>query len=160
MQIKIFATGGTIDKVYFDKNSDFEVGEPQAAVILKASNVDVDYSVESILKKDSIDFTDEDRAMIRRKVGTEVAARIIITHGTDTMVQTAQLLEDIADKTIVLTGAMLPALFKDSDAVFNMGCATMAAQTLPAGVYIVINGRVFDPKTAKKNLQLKRFETL
>lgn len=159
MQIKIFATGGTIDKVYFDKNSDFEVGEPQAAVILGASNVDIDYSVESILKKDSIDFTEDDRKMIRHTIETDVASRIIITHGTDTMVQTAQLLAGIADKTIVLTGAMLPALFKDSDAVFNIGCATIAVQTLPAGVYIVINGRVFDPSKTKKNLSLKRFET-
>ena len=160
MQIKIFATGGTIDKVYYDKNSDFEVGEPQANVILKEANVDIDFSVESILKKDSIDFTDADRAMIREKVANAKAERIIITHGTDTMVRTAQVLYDIKDKTIVFTGAMLPALFRGSDAVFNMGCATMAVQTLPAGVYIVINGRVFDPQKTKKNLQLKRFETV
>jgi L-asparaginase len=76
------------------------------------------------------------------------------------MVRTAQVLYDIKDKTIVFTGAMLPALFRGSDAVFNMGCATMAVQTLPAGVYIVINGRVFDPQKTKKNLQLKRFETV
>ncbi len=160
MQIKVFATGGTIDKVYYDKNSDFEVGEPQAEVILGQSNVDLEFSVESILKKDSIDFTEEDRAMIRAKVEAETVSRIIITHGTDTMVQTAQLLFDITDKTIVFTGSMLPARFKDSDAVFNIGCATMAVQTLPAGVYIVINGRVFDPRTTKKNLQLKRFEAI
>lgn len=160
MQIKIFATGGTIDKVYYDKNSDFEVGEPQADTILKESNVDIDFRVESILKKDSMDFTEDDRALIRRKVATDSATRIIITHGTDTMVQTAQLLSGIADKTIVLTGSMLPALFKGSDAVFNLGCATMAVQTLPAGVYIVINGRVFDPKKTKKNLPLKRFEVV
>ncbi len=160
MQIKIFATGGTIDKVYYDKNSDFEVGEPQAEVILHDSNVDLEFSVESILKKDSIDFTDEDRAMIHAKVAAESATRIIITHGTDTMVNTAQLLADIAGKTIVFTGSMLPARFKDSDAVFNMGGATMAVQILPPGVYIVINGRVFDPRITKKNLQLKRFEAI
>jgi len=160
MQIKIFATGGTIDKVYFDKNSSFEVGEPQAEVILNEPNVDLEFSVESILKKDSIDFTEQDRAMIRSKVAADPATRIIITHGTDTMVNTAQLLYDIVDKTIVFTGSMLPARLKDSDAIFNIGCATMAVQTLPPGVYIVINGRVFDPRITKKNLQLKRFETV
>lgn len=160
MKIKIFATGGTIDKVYFDKNSDFEVGEPQAQAILDSANVDLDYCVESILKKDSLEFSDADRKMIRDRVVSDGADRIIITHGTDTMVDTAQHLYDIADKTVVLTGAMLPARFKDSDAIFNIGCAIMAVQTLPAGVYIVINGRVFDPQSTKKNLQLKRFESV
>lgn len=160
MKIKIFATGGTIDKVYFDKNSDFEVGEPQAQAILDSANVDLDYCVESILKKDSLEFNDADRKMIRDRVVSDGADRIIITHGTDTMVDTAQHLYDIADKTVVLTGAMLPARFKDSDAIFNIGCAIMAVQTLPAGVYIVINGRVFDPQSTKKNLQLKRFESV
>lgn len=158
MQIKIFTTGGTIDKTYFDKNSDYHIGEPQAGGILDKSNVVFDYTVSSIFKKDSLDIDDADRKIIKDTIAADPATHIIITHGTDTMVQTAKVLEEITDKTIVLTGSMSPAAFRDSDAVFNIGCSVIAAQLLPAGVYIVINGKVFDPKHAKKNVAMKRYE--
>ena len=158
MQIKIFTTGGTIDKTYFDGNSDYQVGEPQVGDILDKSNVVFDYTVNSVLKKDSLDIDDADRQLIREAIASDPATHIIITHGTDSMVKTAAALADIADKTIVLTGSMSPALFRDSDAVFNIGGSVIAAQLLPAGVYIVINGKVFDPKHAKKNVAMKRYE--
>ena len=160
MQIKIFTTGGTIDKTYFDKNSDYHIGEPQAGGILDKSNVVFDYTVSSIFKKDSLDIDDVDRQIIRDTILTDSATHIIITHGTDTMVQTAKVLEEITGKTIVLTGSMSPAPFRDSDAVFNIGCSVMAVQLLPAGVYIVINGKVFDPKHSKKNVAMKRYEVV
>ena len=160
MQIKIFTTGGTIDKTYFDKNSDYHIGDPQAGEILNKSNIVLDYSVQSILKKDSLDIDDADRQLIADRVTSDPSTHIIVTHGTDSMVKTAKVLARIADKTIVLTGSMCPALFRDSDAVFNIACSVMAVQLLPAGVYIVMNGKVFDPKNAKKNVAMKRYEVL
>lgn len=158
MSIKIFTTGGTIDKTYFDKKSDYQVGEPQASGVLERANVALKYEVEPILRKDSLDLNDTDRKKIRTVVESDPAKQIIITHGTDTMIETAAALENIPDKTIVLTGSMYPAHFRDSDAVFNIGCAVTAAQLLDPGVYIAMNGRIFDPKSAKKNIELNRFE--
>lgn len=158
MQIKIFTTGGTIDKTYFDENSEYQVGEPQVGGILAKSNVVIDYTVHSLFRKDSLDIDDSDRALIRERVSADSASHIVITHGTDTMVKTAEALEGVVDKTIVLTGSMSPAPFQDSDAVFNIACAVMAVQLLPIGVYIVINGKVFDPKYTKKNIVEKRYE--
>ena len=158
--IKIFTTGGTIDKVYFDTKSDYEVGDPQADGVLKRANVTVDYEVESLMRKDSLDMTDDDRQTIYAAVKADPAARIVITHGTDTMIATAKVLADIGGKTIVLTGSMYPAGFHDSDAVFNIGCALTAAQTLAPGVYIAMNGRIFDPLHATKNRDKNRFEDL
>lgn len=158
MPIKIFTTGGTIDKTYFDKKSDYQVGEPQATGVLERANVVVEYDVESILKKDSLDLSDEDRKKIRACAASDPSKQIVITHGTDTMIETAEALENIPEKTIVLTGSMYPAQFRDSDAVFNLGCAVIAVQLLDPGIYIAINGRIFDPKSAKKNVNLNRFE--
>ena len=158
MKIKIFTTGGTIDKVYFDQKSEYQVGDPQARGVLERANVVLDYEVESIIKKDSLDFTDEDRELTRKKVESTPLERIVITHGTDTMIETAKVLKNISGKTIVLTGSMYPAQFRDSDAVFNIGCAVSAVQILAPGVYIVMNGRIFKPDHARKNVKLNRFE--
>jgi len=158
MKIKIFTTGGTIDKVYFDQKSEYQVGDPQARGVLERANVVLDYEVESIIKKDSLDFTDEDRELTRKKVESTPLERIVITHGTDTMIETAKVLKNISGKTIVLTGSMYPAQFRDSDAVFNIGCAVTAVQILTPGVYIVMNGRIFKPDNAQKNVKLNRFE--
>jgi L-asparaginase len=159
MKIKILTTGGTIDKIYFDRKSDYEVGDPQANGILERANVVFDYEVESILRKDSLDFTDEDRALIRKKVASTRSERLVITHGTDTMIETAKVLEGIPGKTIVMTGSMYPAQFRDSDAVFNIGCAVTGAQILGPGVYLAINGRIFNPHDVRKNVELNRFES-
>ncbi len=159
MEIKIFTTGGTIDKIYFDQKSTYEVGEPMVADILREANVTVPYRYESILQKDSLDMTDADRRLIFEKVQADPHRRILITHGTDTMIQTARVLKPLArEKVIVLTGSMMPAKFKTSDAIFNVGGALVAVQVLPPGVYIVMNGQVFDPDRARKNVALNRFE--
>ena len=160
MKLKIFATGGTIDKIYFDKKSQYEVGDPQAGSVLERANVVIDFEVESILRQDSLDITAEDRRLIRKAVESCPENHIIITHGTDTMIDTAAALSGIAEKTIVLTGSMYPARFHESDAVFNLGCAVIAAQTLAPGVYIAMNGRIFDPMRSRKNVEMNRFEDL
>ena len=160
MKIKIYTTGGTIDKVYFDKKSDYQVGDPQAHGVLARANVVLEYEVESIIRKDSLDFTDEDRELIRKRIESSPSERIVITHGTDTMIRTAKVLEGISGKTIVMTGSMYPAQFRDSDAVFNIGCAVTAAQILEPGVYIAMNGRIFNPRNARKNVELNIFEEI
>jgi L-asparaginase len=161
MEIKIFTTGGTIDKIYFDQKSTYQVGEPAIDEVLKEANVTIPYQWETILQKDSLDLTDEDRQTICDTVGADHHEHVIITHGTDTMIQTARKLQALArDRVIVLTGSMMPAKFKASDAVFNIGCALIAVQTLPPGVYIAMNGQIFDPHQARKNVALNRFERI
>lgn len=160
MKIKIITTGGTIDKVYFDRKSEFQVGKPSIADILKEANVTFSYEVISLLRKDSLDITDEDRLLICSKVKSSVQNHIVITHGTDTMIKTAKALKAINGKVIVLTGAMQPAQFRFTDAVFNIGCATTAVQILPPGVYIVMNGQIFDPENVRKNQEQNHFEPI
>jgi L-asparaginase len=160
MYLEIFTTGGTIDKVYFDAKSKFEVGEPQILEVLREANLSVDYQVTPLMRKDSLELTDKDRAQLRKAVETSKAGQIVITHGTDTMKETALVLAGISGKTIVLTGAMQPARFRFTDAVFNIASAMMAAQTLSEGVYIVMNGKVFDPERTCKNVEMNRFEEI
>ena len=158
MQLEIFTTGGTIDKIYFDAKSTFEVGEPQILEVLREANLSIDYRVTPLLRKDSLEMTDADRGLVRQAVEQSAASQIVITHGTDTMIATAKALADLPGKAIVLTGAMQPARFRFTDAVFNIACAMMAAQTLPAGVYIAMNGRIFNPGSVRKNVEMNRFE--
>ena len=156
--IKIFTTGGTIDKIYFDDRSEFQVGEPQIGNLLIEANVTRSYEITSLLRKDSLDLTDADRGMICQAVDSCPQSRIIVTHGTDTMITTATMLKQIMGKTIVLTGAMQPAKFRFTDAVFNIATAFTAVQLLPVGVYIAMNGTIFDPDQTRKNRELNRFE--
>jgi len=158
MTIKIFTTGGTFDKIYFDAKSEFHIGDPIAAALLEEANVNFDYDIESLLKKDSIDMDAADRALIRNAVANVNNDRILITHGTDSMVETAQALLDIDAKTIVLFGAMQPARMRYSDAMYNLGFACAAVQLLPQGVHLVMNGQVFDPRKVAKNRAQSRFE--
>jgi L-asparaginase len=158
LKIKFITLGGTIDKVYFDAMSQYEIGPPSIHQILKDARINFDYEVESLLKKDSLDMTDQDRSTLLEAVKTDPNDRIVITHGTDTMTDTGIALKQIKGKTIVLTGAMEPAGFKSSDATFNLGCAIAAVQALPHGVYIAISGRIFDPEKTKKNRGRKQFE--
>ena len=160
MQLEIFTTGGTIDKVYFDAKSKFEVGEPQILEVLREANLSIDYQVTPLMRKDSLELTDQDREQVRKAVEASTATRIVITHGTDTMTDTARSLTGITGKTIVLTGAMQPARFRFTDAVFNIASAMMAAQTLAEGVYITMNGQVFDPESTRKNVEMNRFEAI
>ena len=158
MPIHILTTGGTIDKVYFDARSDFEVGDPQIDEILRRAGVAVPYAVETLMRKDSLDLTDEDRATIADRVHACACPRIILTHGTDTMTDTARALGDVGDKTVVLVGSLSPARFKGTDAEFNIGFAVAAVQTLPPGVYVAMNGRVFEAAKVHKNREANRFE--
>jgi len=158
MKIKIFATGGTFDKIYYDAKSDFHIGDPMALPILEEANVSFEFVVESILKKDSLDMNDIDREIIRQRVQQDPCERIIITHGTDTMIKTAMCLLEIKNKTIVITGAMQPARMRVSDSAYNIGVATTAVQLLEPGVYVAMNGKIFDPHSTRKNVQASRFE--
>ncbi len=159
MKVKILATGGTFDKIYYDAKSDFQIGEPMAASILDEANVTFDFEVESILKKDSLDIDDDDREAIRLKVEQESCKRIVITHGTDAMIKTAMCLLEIENKTIVVTGAMQPARMRLSDSAYNIDVATTAVQLLEPGVYVTMNGQIFDPRSITKNVEKSRFES-
>ena len=158
LHIQIFSCGGTIDKVYFDAKSDYEVGEPRIVEIFRRANVAFDYSLESLMRKDSLEMQDADRALVRSRVEACAHRCILITHGTDTMPQTAQALVGLQHKAIVLTGSMTPARFEASDAEFNIGFAAGVLQTLGPGVYIAMNGRVFPADHVKKNREAGRFE--
>ncbi|MFO7704338.1 MAG: asparaginase domain-containing protein [Halopseudomonas sp.] len=158
MFIQIFSTGGTLDKVYFDALSEYQIGEPVAAELLEQGRVGFGYAVESLMKKDSLELDDVDRALIHDKIKACPHEQILLTHGTDTMTVTAAGLADIDGKVIVLTGAMQPARFRDSDALFNLGLAIGALNTCQPGVYIAMSGRVFPADGVRKNLLAGRFE--
>jgi len=156
----VVTTGGTIDKMYFDDKSDFQVGEPQIGRMLDELGVAFRFQIIPILRKDSLHLTADDRALVRATIIAQPARHVLITHGTDSMIATARTLSGIADKTIVLTGALSPARFRGSDAEFNIGTAVGAVQTLPAGVYIAMNGRIWDPDRVRKNSAANRFEEI
>jgi L-asparaginase len=158
-ELLIVTTGGTIDKVYFDDKSDYQVGEPQIGNILRELGVAFRFTVIPALRKDSLHITDDDRQMVRTLIAAQPQKHVLITHGTDTMVETAKVLADLG-KTIVLTGALSPARFRGSDTEFNVGCAVGAVQSMPPGVYIAMNGRVWDPFKVRKNVAANRFEAL
>ncbi len=158
MNIEIFTTGGTIDKLYFDALSEYQIGSPQVLRVLKDVGVAGVFRVTPLMRKDSLDITDEDRQRIVKAVSSSPADKIIITHGTDTMVETGRALAGIPGKTIVLVGAMQPAGLRLSDAEFNIGFAWAAVQTLSPGVYVAMNGRILDPQHARKNRDAHRFE--
>ena len=157
-QLCIVTTGGTIDKIYFDDKSDYQIGDPQIGRILEELGVTFRFTVIPILRKDSLHLTDADRALIKQTILAQPAKHVLVTHGTDSMVETGRVLADIHDKTIVMTGALNPARFRGSDAEFNIGTAVGAVQCLPAGVYIAMNGRIWDPAKVRKNVAANRFE--
>ena len=158
MKIAILTTGGTFDKVYFDANSEYSIGEPCISSILDEGNVTSNYRVQSILKKDSLDINQSEREVIKNSIIACEEDRIIIIHGTDTMIETAKFLEDIQNKTIILTGSMQPARFRKTDAIFNSGFAFAAASCLENGVYIAMSGRIFKSGDVRKNIDLGKFE--
>lgn len=141
--IILLTTGGTIDKLYFDALSEFQIGDTIIERLLELGRVTFPFEVREVLRKDSLDLTDADRALIAKAVREAPSDRIVITHGTDTMTQTAAVLQDIAGKTIVLVGSLSPARMAESDAHFNLGMAFATAQVAPPGVYITMNGTVF-----------------
>jgi L-asparaginase len=158
MKITYIQTGGTIDKDYprLTKGYAFEIGEPAIKRILERVNPNFEYEVVSALKKDSIDITEKDREKIYR-LCKKAGRKIIVTHGTDTMIETAEKLSDLEGKTIILTGAMRPEKFSDSDASFNIGVAVGALNVIESGVYIAMNGRVYPWDKCKRNLKTGQF---
>jgi L-asparaginase len=160
VKIQIFCVGGTIDKIYFDAKSRYEVGPPNISEIIEDLHLNPEFTVASLMQKDSLEMSDEDRETVQQAVKACHADKIIITHGTDTMVATASALAEIPEKTIVLTGALQPALFKNSDAMFNIGSAITAVQTLKPGVYLTMNGQVFAHDRVRKDVEQNRFVSL
>lgn len=162
MKLLFIQTGGTIDKGYPAGDDHhgygFEIGEPAVTRVLGRINPEFEYEVKMVTQKDSLDLTDEDRSALSLAIESAKQDRIVVTHGTDTMIQTASILERLTDKTIVITGAMNPELFKDSDAEFNIGFAIAAASILPSGIYIAMSGRVYSPERVVFNNQRNRFE--
>jgi L-asparaginase len=141
--VLVLTTGGTIDKQYFDVTSQYQISDSVIPKLLSLARVTHPFECEALLHKDSLDLTDSDRAAIVERVRNSAHTRVVITHGTDTMTLTAKALSAIDGKTIVLTGALAPARFQESDAAFNLGMAFAAAQTAPQGVHIAMNGSVF-----------------
>jgi len=143
--------------IYFDAKSDYQIGEPAVIKMLDEMPVHFDYQVTSLLKKDSLEMDVADRELIVQAVDACEQELIVITHGTDTMPETARALAGITNKTIVLTGAMAPAIFRDTDALFNVGCALAAVQSSEKGVYIAMNGELFDGLNVRKDVANGRF---
>jgi len=159
MRIRFITTGGTIDKIYFDALSQFEVGESVVQHILTDGLVEFEYDVVSLFQKDSLEIDDDDRKILRDFIANDDATHYIITHGTDTMPETAEVLSDIDGRTIVITGALTPARFRTTDAVFNVGMAVATVQVAQPGVYISMSGQVFEAGAVRKNRAENRFES-
>jgi L-asparaginase len=162
MEITIITTGGTIDKDY-PRPTDgyaFEIGTPAAERILEKIKPNFIYNLITVLKKDSVDITADDRELIFEAVKISNTDKIIITHGTDTMQETAKILSEIPGKTIALVGAARPERFSDSDAAFNLGCAIGALSELETGVYIVMQGRIYPWNKCKRDAETGRFEEI
>lgn len=161
MKIRFVTAGGTIDKVYFDQLSKYQVGPPGVERILKELPIGFEYEIESVMRKDSLDMTETDRDVVAAAVERSAESLIVITHGTDTMIETAKRLAGIPGKRTVLTGAMQPAGFRNSDAVFNVGFALGVLQSASAsGVWIAMSGQVFEPNRVRKNRERGVFERI
>lgn len=155
--ILVLTTGGTIDKQYFDASSKYTIVGTMVTRLLEVGRVTHPFEIDEVMRKDSLEMDDADRAAIAARVAQAQAGRIVITHGTDTMTETAKALAGIAGKTIVLVGALAPARFAESDAAFNLGMAFATVQVAPPGVYITMNGTVFDAAKVVKDREAGRF---
>jgi L-asparaginase len=162
MSIRVFVTGGTFDKEYDEIRGRLSFGDTHLPEMLRRGRCALELEVRTLMMVDSLDLTDADRETIARNCRSAPESRIVITHGTDTMVETARVLADaeLSDKTIVLTGAMIPYAFGSSDGLFNLGSALSFAQVLPPGVYVAMNGRIFPWDDVRKNRETGRFESL
>jgi L-asparaginase len=157
--IRIFVTGGTFDKAYNELTGELFFKDSHLPEMLKLGRSNLDVQVRTLMMIDSLRMTDDDRQIILQQCRNAPERRIAITHGTDTMVETAGVLaRGIADKTVVLTGAMIPYKFGSSDGLFNLGSALAFAQTLPPGVYVAMNGRYFAWNRVRKNRKTGMFE--
>ncbi|MBC7383503.1 MAG: asparaginase [Bacteroidia bacterium] len=159
MGIRIFVTGGTFDKEYNELNGQLFFQDTHIHEILKLGRSKLDLSIRTLMLIDSLEMTDNDRKILVESCESCDDEQIVITHGTDTMTDTAEVLgKQVSGKTIILTGAMIPYKFGSSDGLFNLGSALAFAQTLPNGVYIAMNGRYFNWHNCKKNRQTGSFE--
>lgn len=159
-ELLFLTTGGTIDKVYFDANSEFQIGDSLIDQLMAESHVRMPFAIHPLMRKDSLEMNDADRRKVAGAVQAADCQRIIVTHGTDTMVETAKAIGDAGDKVVVFTGALQPARLRVSDAPFNIGFAVAAVQLLQPGVYVAMSGQVFDPFNCRKNYGEQRFEAL
>jgi L-asparaginase len=158
--IVVLTTGGTIDKTYFDALSTYQVGESVVRRLLDIGRVTAAFQIVELFRKDSLDLTPADREVVRRKVAELATSRIVITHGTDTMTETARVLAGFPDKTIVFTGSLSPARFSESDATFNLGMAFATVQTAAPGVYIAMSGQVFRADRVRKDRAAGKFVSI
>src|SRR6476620_11690417 len=161
MNIRILITGGTFDKEYNELNGQLYFKDSHLPEMLELGRNLAPVEIRTLMMVDSLEMTEDDRNLIAEHCMKSPEAKIIITHGTDTMAETAKLLsEKIKDKTIVISGAMIPYKFRSSDGLFNLGSALAFVQTLPAGVYIAMNGRIFNAKNVRKNKLTGVFEEI
>jgi L-asparaginase len=161
ISIRIFVTGGTFDKEYNELTGELFFKETHLPEMLNRARCTIDVTVRTLMMIDSLNMSEEDRELIVHQCRASEEDKIIITHGTDTMSVTARVLaEKVKDKTIVITGAMIPYKFGSSDGFFNLGGALAFAQTLPHGVYVAMNGRYFTWDNVRKNRQTGQFEEL
>ena len=161
MTVRVFVTGGTFDKEYDELTGRLYFRNTHVDEMLRRGRCGLDVDVETLMMVDSLEMTHAQRAMIVRACRECEEAQIVITHGTDTMVETARAIaDDVVDKTIVLTGAMVPYAFGSSDGLFNLGSALSFVQSLPPGVYIAMNGRSFRWDDVRKNRDAGVFEHL
>jgi L-asparaginase len=159
--IRLFVTGGTFDKTYDEIRGALAFEETHVPEMLRLGRSRVEVSVRTLMMVDSLDMTDADREVIARNCAQCTESRIVVTHGTDTMVETARAIANAAkDKTVVVTGAMIPYAFGSSDGLFNLGSALSFAQTLPPGVYVAMNGQAFEWDKVRKNRDTGSFEPL
>lgn len=161
MAIRIFVTGGTFDKEYNELNGELFFKDTHLHEMLKLGRCKAPIDIRTLMMIDSIYLNDEDRELIAQNCLKCDENQIVITHGTDTMVETAQVIaEKVKDKTVVLTGAMIPYKFGSSDGLFNLGSAIAFVQTMPPGVYISMNGRIFNWDNCKKNKIIGEFQEI
>jgi L-asparaginase len=159
MPIKIFVTGGTFDKEYNELNGELFFKETHLHEMLALGRSRIDVSISTLMMIDSLQMTDDDRKKISEACDAAAETKIVVTHGTDTMVETAcYLAGTVKNKTVVLTGAMIPYKFGSSDGLFNLGSALAFVQTLPNGIYISMNGRCFLWDNVRKNKNIGEFE--
>lgn len=160
-QLRIFITGGTFDKEYNELEGKLDFEETHVPEMLKMGRASLDIEVRTLMMIDSLEMTDDDRAVIAHNCSNAKEEGIIVTHGTDTMAETGQYLANLnLQKTIVLTGAMIPYKFGSSDGFFNLGASIAFAQTLPHGVYVCMNGRYYNWDNVRKNKKTGFFEEL
>ena len=161
MSIRIFITGGTFDKEYNELNGQLFFKDTHLHDLLEMGRNKVSVEIRTLMMLDSLEMTDEDRELIVHQCKQCNESRIVITHGTDTMEQTARVLAEAAiNKTIILTGAMIPIKFGSSDGLFNLGSALAFAQSLQVGIYIAMNGRYFNWDNVRKNKLSCSFEVV